>query len=205
VRLFFTTAGSGINFLPTGPGAGGSSVDLWAYTSAGYDYANIQHLFVGQGSQGTYGWNASLSGTNSMYLDTMSTWYIEDIGPISGSVPVADPTPAWIAMPLVNGWGAYGGLIAPQYRKLGDMVQLRGTVQGGTADTICTLPVGYRPPGFALHMAWLSDNNSTIRAATRLEVQGDGRVIMNSQYGTSGLTLPIEHLSFDGISFSVTP
>jgi hypothetical protein len=66
--------------------------------------------------------------------------------------PVADqlnalvPT-AWTAVPLQNSWANYG---APYptiaCRKVGDVVYLRGLINGGTTNTICaTLPVGFRP------------------------------------------------------------
>ena len=54
---------------------------------------------------------------------------------------------AWTQPTLVNSWVDYG---APNafiaYRKVGDIVQLRGTAKNGTLNTTAfTLPVGYRP------------------------------------------------------------
>jgi len=52
---------------------------------------------------------------------------------------------AWTNLPLVNGWS----ISSPSaYRKVGDMVQIRGAIQSGTiaGNTIlATLPVGFRP------------------------------------------------------------
>jgi hypothetical protein len=53
---------------------------------------------------------------------------------------------AWVTATLQNGFTHFAG--APlQYRKRGDMVDIRGRVDG-SADwlAIFTLPVGYRPP-----------------------------------------------------------
>jgi hypothetical protein len=55
---------------------------------------------------------------------------------------------AWTAVTFLNGWSNYGsGFQTMQYRKVGDIVYLRGFVKGGTASTaVFALPVGYRPP-----------------------------------------------------------
>jgi hypothetical protein len=66
----------------------------------------------------------------------------------AGFASAASVTPtAWTAVPLVNGWvnlnvGAYG---VAAYRKVGDMVQVRGIVASGVG-VIATLPAGFRPP-----------------------------------------------------------
>ena len=63
---------------------------------------------------------------------------------MTGAVAVPNPTPAWIALTLQNGWAAYAW--SPQYRMLGDIVYIRGAVKSGTmGQTAFTLPVGYRP------------------------------------------------------------
>jgi hypothetical protein len=74
--------------------------------------------------------------------------------PVSAStfgIPVANqlngiaPT-AWTNLTLQNGWTNASGQQAAQYRKIGDMVQLRGGIAGGTLNAIAfTLPVGFRP------------------------------------------------------------
>ncbi len=52
----------------------------------------------------------------------------------------------WINLTLVNGWQAAAPTMTPQYRKIGDNIQMRGSITGGaTGSTIATLPVGYRP------------------------------------------------------------
>jgi hypothetical protein len=57
----------------------------------------------------------------------------------------------WIAPTLVNGWINYGGGFAPcGYRKIGNMVYLRGLLKNGTANLMFTLPAGYRPEGLSL-------------------------------------------------------
>jgi hypothetical protein len=57
------------------------------------------------------------------------------------------PTP-WTPFPYTTGWSAYGGYEVPGYRRVGDNVQFRGlvTAAAGVTTTLCTLPVGFRPP-----------------------------------------------------------
>lgn len=53
----------------------------------------------------------------------------------------------WITLPLATGITAYNESNIPQYRKIGDLVVIRGTVKGVTArnTVVATLPEGYRP------------------------------------------------------------
>ena len=77
-------------------------------------------------------------------------FFVEDVGPVSGAVPVPNPTPAWIPMTaLQNGFVNLGApRPVPRYRKVGDIVEIQVAVKSGTANSgIFWLPVGYRPPG----------------------------------------------------------
>lgn len=58
-----------------------------------------------------------------------------------------DPT-AWTAPAFLNGWANIGGAFqVAQYRRVGDVVELRGVIAGGTIGLACfQLPVGFRPP-----------------------------------------------------------
>ena len=89
-----------------------------------------------------------------------------------GAVPTAALTDSgWIAFSLQNSWTA-GGAETPYYRKIGNVVYLKGSVtkSGVTAfETVATLPSGYRPtevvrPGITL--------NSTTAAACQILVSG---------------------------------
>lgn len=55
---------------------------------------------------------------------------------------------AWTAMTLINGFtNQNAGYNVAQYRKRGDMVEVRGTLTGGSYSTnFFQLPTGYRPP-----------------------------------------------------------
>jgi len=57
---------------------------------------------------------------------------------------------AWTALPYVAGWVDFGsGFQVGQYRKIGDMVYLRGLCKrtSGVSLIIVTLPAEHRPPG----------------------------------------------------------
>jgi len=55
---------------------------------------------------------------------------------------------AWTAVTFQNGWVNMGAPYQDaQYRKVGDVVQLRGMMKSGTITTAAfSLPVGFRPP-----------------------------------------------------------
>lgn len=53
----------------------------------------------------------------------------------------------WWNVVFANGWSNYSFYVT-QYRKVGDMVQIRGGAQGGVLTSpMFTLPAGFRPPG----------------------------------------------------------
>jgi hypothetical protein len=53
---------------------------------------------------------------------------------------------AWTSVTFMNCWNNYAGYVT-QYRKVGDMVQVRGGAAGpAIGTTIYILPVGFRPP-----------------------------------------------------------
>ena len=52
---------------------------------------------------------------------------------------------SWLNVTLINSWVTIAGQQVPQYRKLGDLVFLRGVCRSGS-DAAFSLPVGFRPP-----------------------------------------------------------
>ena len=202
LRVVGATTGNGINFLPHGPGVGGASWDLW-HTTANYGYANIEVLFDGNGTSGNYWWGGSSSTAVTLYLDTMSSFYIEDVGPNSvPALPIPETPPAWQPATLLNGWYVTAGDQPAQYRKVGDMVYVRGylkhanvTAQGN----VIILPPGFRPPYYIpANVAYYFGSPPSNYAITSLALQTDGRV------GYDGAKTTIGFMTFD-FSFSVTP
>lgn len=80
-------------------------------------------------------------GTNETDIATNVT----DIATLDGRVDDLEGV-AWTAVSFQNSW-VNGSSQPAQYRKIGDVVHLRGHIGGGTLSTTAfTLPVGYRPP-----------------------------------------------------------
>jgi len=76
-------------------------------------------------------------------LTTQSDAY----GPRITNLETATAKGAWTTPTLLNGWLQYGsGWQTLQYRKIGDIVYIRGLIKSGTVpSTIFTLPTGFRP------------------------------------------------------------
>lgn len=82
---------------------------------------------------------------------------------------------AWTNVTFLNGWLNYGSPYqVVQYRRVGDIVSLRGIAKGGAAFVpIFTLPVGFRPPG-QIQFAVDAGN-----AHGNVEIRTNGDVVMN--------------------------
>ncbi|HEY5970704.1 MAG TPA: hypothetical protein VIT22_01820 [Pseudoxanthomonas sp.] len=96
-----------------------------------------------------------LAGQRGDRDDHAVTW--ADMPKPGPTLPAATP-PAletWNPIPYVNGWVDYSAPYSPcGFRKLSSgLVIMRGLCMSGTAATICTLPVGYRPGILMLYIA----------------------------------------------------
>jgi hypothetical protein len=106
------------------------------------------------------------------------------------ALKTATAVTAWTNLVLTNGWTNVGGWGIPQYRKVGDMVQLRGLVSGGAANSsLTTLPVGFRPP-----------DQMTLPYA----VNGTGANYLSIQPTGSVQPFVAGYCSLSGLSFSTT-
>ena len=99
----------------------------------------------------------------------------------------------WIDVGFANSWTNYGsGFQTCQYRKIGDVVTVRGLISSGNVPWgIFQLAVGYRPPATLIFPV---DTANSVHG--RVDIGTDGWVlptVANSAY-----------LSLTGISFSVT-
>ena len=135
------------------------------------------------------GGSGSASAQNAAYYNGILE--VIDEGPTSPFVPPPNPTPAWTPVTFQNGWANYDAFRAAGYRKVGDCVEVRGSIMNGTANTAAfTLPVGFRPPR---HLYLPILNNTTYTYAA---VYADGTVFPMQSSAFIGL---------DAIRFSVTP
>jgi hypothetical protein len=114
--------------------------------------------------------------------------WVEVPGVGAGAVDVP-----WIAPTLINSWVNYlVGYATAGYRKIGDIVYVRGMVKSGSPvnSIIFTLPVGYRP---VYNHLFASSSNDLYGQA---RVMTDGTVYVNVGSAT--------WFSLDTIQFSVT-
>jgi hypothetical protein len=81
----------------------------------------------------------------------------------------------WLTPTLLNSWVNFGGVWpAVQYYKYPDGdVGVRGVVKSGTAGTIFTLPVGYRPPA---SIDFVQKSNSDAATISWVQVAASGAV-----------------------------
>ena len=111
------------------------------------------------------------------------------------ALKAATAVTAWVNCTMQNGWVAYS--VAPAYRKVGDIVYLRGNANGGTKNTVVfTLPVGFRPVAAANYIIyqWPSVPSSCFAStATNGTVTVD---MINNAAGNP------QYPSFDSIFFS---
>lgn len=179
--------------------------DQWMWSGGNYSGGIVQSDFLGDGTTWTvYSAVLSVNAGAGTYVDVNGAGiYVEDLGPVSGATPVPNPTPAWIAPTYQNSWHAFNASWStPGYRLIGDKVELRGMVSGGTAPSVAfTLPVGYRPPKRSV-FGTLGDfigTDGTGRPG-RVDIDIDGTVVIQSGPvpGTGWITL-------ETFWFSVTP
>lgn len=103
----------------------------------------------------------------------------------------------WIDLSISSGWSYQYDTDKPQYRKIGNIVYLRGLLNATTSadSVIATLPSGYRPLGYFVRFA--CSLNQTEFANVQVNANG---VINDHQKGTSSRTF----LCLSGISFPVS-
>jgi hypothetical protein len=92
-----------------------------------------------------------------------------------------------------SGWGNYGGgYYNGHYKKVGDLVFLRGLVarSSGSGTTIATLPSGFRPSSRSLFGVL----TSALSGSDRVDVDSNGDIILVS--GGVG------YVQLDGLVFS---
>jgi hypothetical protein len=126
-------------------------------------------------------------------------WYDTD-----APTPAIIPEP-WTNLPLLNSWGNEGGTIQiAQYRRVGDLVTLRGTATktaSSPADVLFILPAGFRPPANQRYSLGVHQANVGGIYAARFDIDSAGSGLLTN-YTSPGVTNPVVY--FNQISFSVT-
>lgn len=120
-----------------------------------------------------------------------------DHNAISAALTALLPT-AWVALPFAVNWASSGGYQPAQYRRVGDVVQLRGTAARTPVtlvdETVATLPVGFRPPATESYIA------QVFGGGVRMDIGADGRIGVLGTYKT-GTPTGYNYLNLSGITF----
>ena len=192
-------------------GANVSFADSWFEAETSYAGRPFEWLIPSDGVQHTYQLRGV--GPTSIQLHNQTTagnvyFYIEDIGPSASPALPLPPTPqAWIPLPLQGSWRAeLGEIQAPQYRKIGDVVTLRGTAELITATSpansnLAVMPAGFRPPVMTRFSSGAHRSNVGGMTHVRMHLQPDGTFVVNELVPT--MADPVVYLN--DISYSVTP
>lgn len=94
--------------------------------------------------------------------------------------PLTSVDSGWLDVTLSGNVQAYTSVNKPQYRKIGNVVYLRGSVKNVTSDntTIGVLPVGYRPTNLSHQYIQATSNENGSPNFSRIKVGTDGSIIM---------------------------
>lgn len=190
-------------------GATPALADSWFEVEVAYGGRGFEWLLTGDGVSHTYRIRGVVNG-GSLYVHNQPAagnvyFYIEDMGPVSGSaVVVPSPVTAWANLTLTNGWvvDSVSGFQAPQYRRVGDQVQLRGACQYTGAGTTSpfTMPADCLPlRQFRLGLPTMKISVGTISMA-RCDINTAG--LFNVYEYTPAMTNPVIFLT--GVSWSTT-
>jgi hypothetical protein len=100
---------------------------------------------------------------------------------------------AWTAVTFTNSWVNFGaGEQDVEYRKIGDLVFVRGAMKSGTVGSASfTLPVGFRPPA----IVYFAVPSNSLYGQFR--ISSAGAATLTSGSNVSAL--------LDGVSFSIAP
>lgn len=114
----------------------------------------------------------SRSGSRSIYDDVAQLQI--DVS----NLKAATADSGWLTLPLSEGIVAYNEANSPQYRKIGKLVIIRGTVKGITArnTVIGNLPNGYRPTKANPYVQNTSLGSGNVATQTRVTVTTTGDI-----------------------------
>lgn len=181
--------------------------NYYVWVGGTYQALHGEWLVDGDGLAHSYTLRGLANPGINVYRDQpTSLFYVEDIGPNAAPALPLPPTPqAWTALPFGTGWRSYGGggtaFGVCGYRRIGDIVSLRGLAEANTGSgTITSLigavPVGFRPP---LQLMF-GQVTSKAGSAERVDVLTDGTI------NISGAAPPnASWVALNGIEYSVTP
>ena len=164
--------------LPEGNNGSVNTEGTVVITKSAWDYGG-SIMFYGAGS-------SSNAYTGGVYF--MPIYKSGSVGVPSGTWHKVSVDSGWITATLESAFKAYNNAAgnSPQYRKIGDVVHLRGVIAptaaitgSGTSTTIFTLPAGFRPAASKSFICQGSGKNTWLLAV------GTNGAVGFSRYGTT--------------------
>ena len=169
-----------------------------------YQFVSYSWVLDGDGVARTWNVIGYSGAATVIYSTNQSYFYIEDVGPNSApALPVPTTYQSWTPVTFQNNWVNFdaNGARAVQYRRVGDIVSLRGMMKGGTvaySTAAFALPAGFRPPTGR-------DEDWTCRASGGVAAVSvfSGNGVISVVNLTSGADAA-GYVYLNGVSFSVT-
>lgn len=141
----------------------------------------------------------SIDGTGAADVGAAINTLQNSLSETAAKVNTATNDTGWITLPLLNGVQPFLDEFPPQYRRIGNMVHIRGRVQNVTQETlyIANLPEGFRPVDYSPR--WLAPCNSTIYVRLYLNA-GTGNIVSEAM---SDGTYPADRWIYLNYSFLI--
>ena len=141
----------------------------------------------------------SIDATGSDNVSAAINMLQNGLSDTTAKVNAAVADTGWINLPLTNGVQPFLADYPPQYRRIGNMVHIRGRIMNVTQETTyaATLPEGFRPKDYSPR--WIAPCNGTIYVRMYLN-GGTGNIVVETM---SDNTYPAERWIYINYSFLI--
>lgn len=166
LKTSFINAGIGFHTIYAPSGVTSVPVTNGEFTCYG-------HL-TGKGSTTeTNGWLFAIQTNGNVYASYLiaGTW--------SDWKQLNENDSGWINLTLNTGISEYSNVWTPKYRKIGNVVYIRGAVKGITNNNkvIAALPIGFRPSDF-IHFTQVATTTGGNAYSTSYRITNKGQIVM---------------------------
>jgi hypothetical protein len=192
--IFQVLAGAPTTGTPVAPATPANALAVCQYTVPGA-VANLNGVTIvdRRGATGPPPVFASTAARDAVYpnptrgqlavtVDTDTLWQAIGVGPTWWQLSSAGPATAWSPLGLQNGWTNIGsGYQTAQYRKLGDIVHVRGLIKSGPVPSLfASFGAGFQPPA-GIQFAQVGSGNTL--AVIEILANGNFSVLAGNNVG----------------------